>query len=151
MKKAVKIIAVTGGLFLLIVSMVIVDLFVYPFTSDKPNYADVERAFDKIVIPEDWEEISSRENKGIKGRACDPFDKSGCFSKSKTFKVPYVVNSDNINVLLQDICIKVSYEKNTNTRGASGVTNFRCSTGVITFAGSLREAENEIYLVSRTY
>ena len=81
-----KIALGVGVVFVIFMVVTYVNWFVYPFVSAKPNYADVEKVFNKLQIPPDWVEISRSENKGIAGRQC-PIESDGCFSLSKDFKI----------------------------------------------------------------
>ncbi|MEK7471706.1 MAG: hypothetical protein AAB624_00485 [Patescibacteria group bacterium] len=93
-----RLVFVAVAVILLIVAGV-VNFFVYPFTSAQPNFADVERVFNKIEIPADWVEIDSSENSGIAGRAC-PIESSGCFHRSVTSNAPLSTTPEQVQAIL---------------------------------------------------
>lgn len=152
MKRTWIILGTVIGIPVLLIGLWIVHTSIYPFTSKDPNFADVDAAFSKLQFPADWQEISSTENKGIAGRGCDYFDSSGCFHKSKTFKIPETITVDDVKKVLQNVgCGTVNVTDNTKDGENEKSYSLRCTQGKINFAGSFRGPENEAYIVARTY
>lgn len=73
-------------LFIILIASFI-NFFLWPFQADKPNYSDVEKAYNSIPIPTEWKLKESSENKGTAGRTC-PIESSGCFSKRGLYSLP---------------------------------------------------------------
>jgi len=65
LKRPAKVALSVFGVFVALLGLAYIHLAVYPFTSQKPNFADVERVFNKMQFPSDWQEISSSENRGV--------------------------------------------------------------------------------------
>lgn len=153
MRKKWTIIGIIIGLPVLLVGLWIVDTSIYPLTSDDPNYADVETAFAKLDFPSDWQEINSTENKGIAGRGCDYFNSSGCFHKSKTFKISESTTETNIkNFFERSGCSDVVSREVTQRGEQKPSYNFRCMIEPSVYlSGTYRGLENEAYISIATY
>lgn len=154
MSTPVKFFGVLLGVPALILGVLYINTYVYPFQSKQPNFADVEEAFAKLHFPADWKEVDSRENRGIAGRGCDPFDASGCFHKSKTFKIPVNLTEQDIKgFFIQSGCQNVSLEDSTQKGEAKKTYNLRCSVGTagVYLTGTYRGPEGEAYISVGTY
>lgn len=153
MSRGVKFFGVLLGVPAVLLALFYINTYVYPFQSKKPNFSDVEQAFAKLQFPADWQEIQSSENRGIAGRGCDPFNSSGCFHKSKTFKIADTVTQEDVKQVFLDAgCESVSVTDNTHRGEVESSYNLRCNlSGGLSFGGSLRGPENEVYIVARTY
>jgi len=114
-----------------------VNMAVYPFATSRPNYSDVERVFNKMQFPGDWQEIRSSENRGIAGRACPIESESACYHKSKTFKVPDTTQKNIIEAVLNSAgCQAVSFTDSTPSDGDPS-TNYACSAEGLSIRGTL--------------
>ena len=154
MSKGLKIFGAIVGFFVLIISLIYINTAVYPFQSKHPNYADVEQAFAKLQFPSDWQEIGSTENRGIAGRQCDPFDSSGCFHKSRTFKFSANATVDDVKgILVKAGCETVSVTESTRKEEKEKSYELRCSAGFdgVYFIGTFEGPEGESYLSASTY
>lgn len=128
-------------------AMLIVNWFVYPFSSAKPNFADVEAVYDKMVVPADWVKKGEGANKGIAGRQC-PIESDGCFSKASTYSVPTSTSKAVVIDVFESLgCVSVSSDENTEKNGPTSTT-FRCSVGALIATGSLleRDGKQEMYV-----
>jgi hypothetical protein len=153
MSTPVKFFGVILGVPAVVVGLLVVNAFVYPFSSKHPNFSDVDQAFSKLQFPSDWQEISSSENRGIAGRGCDPFNSSGCFHKSKTFKIPQTATEEELKkVFIQAGCTTVSTTDNTYQGELKKSSNLRCSIGEkgIYLVGAFRGPEGEAYMSATT-
>ena len=151
-KKSKKVLLTLGGVLALFVVLTIVNWFVYPFTSTRPNFADVESTFNKLQIPSDWKVIDQSENRGIAGRQC-PVESDGCFSKGKRFSIPFSTDRAVFIGLLKSAgCISPSFTEN-QVKGGPNTANYECMAGSTRVSGSLIEKvsgwEASIYVGSR--
>lgn len=118
-------------------SLFIINNAVYPFSTTHPNFSDVERVFNKMQFPSDWEEIDSSENRGIAGRACPIESATKCYHKRKLFKLSNKVSLDVIEGILKKTgCSAVSFTENKPVEGTS-YDNYQCSTEGVTVSGTL--------------
>lgn len=120
-----------------------INFSVYPFTSQKPNFADVERVFNRMQFPAEWQEIRSSENRGIAGRRCPIEPGSACFHKGKTFAIP----SDIKNVLIEEVikqsrCDSVGFTRQKPI-GGDPYTNFTCSAEGLEISGTIYERQGK--------
>ncbi len=132
---------------ILLIGLLIVNWFVYPFVSAKPNFADVEAVYNKMVVPADWVKKGEGSNKGIAGRQC-PIESDGCFSKAATFSVPTGTTEEVVKDVFKSLgCVSVSTDTNTEKNGPT-TTTFRCSAGELIAVGSLleRDGRQEMYV-----
>ncbi len=141
------ILGIIIGLPILLIGLFFINSAVYPFTSKDPNFADVEAAFSKLQFPSDWQEIKSTENRGIAGRQCYQFNSSGCFHKSKTFKVSTDVSLDEVEGFFKSSgCQTVSRSDATQEGESKMTTNLRCDIGKLELSGTYRGPESEVYI-----
>ncbi len=130
MRKFLKVSAILVGIFAVYLTVTWFDTYVYPFRADSPNFSDVEKSFDSIQFPSDWKEIKSSENRGIKGRGCDPYNSSGCFHKSKTFAVPQNVDINSVKIFLSsEGCPSPNTSSYKNSGDQRESFNFECGVG----------------------
>lgn len=123
---------------IILIVLLIINWFVYPFVSAKPNFADVEAVYNKMVVPADWVKKGEGANKGIAGRQC-PIESDGCFSKSASFEVPMSDYKQAIEQITTSMgCTSSGYDRNEQVGGPSA-TNFRCSSGAIIVSGTVIE------------
>lgn len=152
MNKAGKRLVITAVAVVLLIVAGAVNFFVYPFTSAQPNFADVERVFNKIEVPADWVEVSSSENRGIAGRAC-PIESSGCFSKSTTFNAPTGTTPEIVQAILGLTgCPLPEPVKTDLGDGRDDSYKLTCSIKGFEAVGNIRNLEDatEIFLTVRT-
>jgi len=122
--KVFIVVAVT--LPILFIVATVVNWFVYPFSSAKPNFADVEAVYNKMAVPATWVKKAEGSNRGIAGRQC-PIESDGCFSKVGTFRVPINTKEDEVKKALESLgCISVLADR-TEQRGGATYTDFECS------------------------
>ena len=146
-KKGKFVIVFAVVLPILLATLLIINWFVYPFVSAKPNFADVEAVYNKMVVPADWVKKGEGANKGIAGRQC-PIESDGCFSKAGTFSVPMGTTEGVVKDVFESLgCISVLTETNTEKNGPT-TTTFRCSAGALIVVGSLleRDGKQEMYV-----
>ncbi len=134
----------------LLIIVGVVDLFFYPLKSAKPNFSDVERVFNKIVVPADWVEISSSENRGIAGRAC-PIESSGCFGKSKRFSLDPGTPVENIEHVYESSGCPNASATEDNQSGGVAPIRFLCSIDGLTVGGDYYRDLKEISVHVRSY
>lgn len=148
MPKAVKIILALIGFGLLLVAVFVVDQFIFPFTAKPPYFSDVEAVFNRIQIPSDWEQISSSENRGIRGKRCPIENVSVCFHKSSTYKVrAHTTVEDVKDVFITSGCESVATEIVKYSDSDRTATNLSCSVEGLNVAGTYSQ-EGGIYEVS---
>ena len=141
-KKAKAVIIVSVLLPVVLVGLLVVNWFVYPFSSANPNFADVEAVYSKMVVPTDWVKKGEGANKGIAGRQCQ-IESDGCFSKTATFVVPKNTTEDQVKKVFESMgCMSVAADRNIEVGGPTSTT-FRCSVGGLVAVGSLLERESE--------
>lgn len=119
----------------------------YPFVSTNPNFSDVERVFNKMQFPGDWQEIDSSENSGIAGRQCPIESSSHCYHKSKTFLVSESVKPDDVKqVLMQTGCPAVSIQDVGYKTDPEESKSLLCSIEGLDISGGHKGPENEVYI-----
>ena len=137
-KKGKFVIVFAVVLPILLATLLIINWFVYPFVSAKPNFADVEAVYNKMVVPADWVKKGEGSNKGIAGRQC-PIESDGCFSKAARFTVPVGTTEDVVKSVFKSLgCISVVADR-TEQVGGIAYTDFECSAGVTRASGTLKE------------
>ncbi len=135
------------GVFMLLFGAFYIDTSVYPFTSLKPNFADVERVFNRMQFPADWQEIRSSENRGIGGRQCPIESSTRCFHKSKTFSVPENVKPEDVKtILMQTGCPAVSITDVSYETDPEDSKSLECSIERLDISGGHKGPENEVYI-----
>lgn len=148
MRKNVKVAGVSFGIFVLLSSILFVHSFIYPFTVQNPNYSDVERVFNRMQFPSDWEEVGSSENDGIAGRQCPAESESACFHKSKTFEVPASLENKSVEQVLESAgCLAPISVEESNPIGGAPYIQFECSTEGLEIHGQI-DKEPSGYKVS---
>jgi len=127
----------------------VVNVFFYPFTSAKPNFSDVERVFNKIVVPADWVEISISENRGIAGRACPIEPGTACFHKGARYSLAggADVVSAVQNVFGTSGCENVS-SRDHEVIGGTPYVSYECSISGLTVSGDLSKNPGSVWEVS---
>jgi hypothetical protein len=147
MKRALTV----GGVVFLLLGIFYINLAVYPFATTHPNFSDVERVFNKMQFPGDWQEINSSENRGIAGRACPIESESYCYHKSKTFKVKSDITRLTTEVILKATGCPVVSVKESQPTGGAAYTSFDCSIEGVSVSGEITwEDEPEIHFGVRT-
>lgn len=146
-----KILGLIIGLPVLLIGLFFINSAVYPFTSKDPNYADVEAAFDKLQFPSDWQEIKSTENRGIAGRQCDQFNTSGCFHKSKTFKLPSGTDVSRVEEFYKNSGCGSITRTDVTQSGEPSSYNLVCTIDQIQLRGTYRGPGNEAFISVATY
>ncbi len=153
MKRGLKITAIIAAVLFVIVGLWAVDNFYYPFKSESPNYADVEKAFARLQFPADWKEVNSSENKGLFGRGCDPLNDSGCFHKSKTFSIPESTTIEEVKKVVADsgLCTGLVVSQPLYKQEAKPTNNYECGVGNgVKIDGTFRGLRGEVYLAVST-
>ncbi|MBI1857026.1 hypothetical protein HY003_01255 [Candidatus Saccharibacteria bacterium] len=126
-----------------------INLAIYPFRTQHPNFSDVERVFNKMQFPSDWQQISDSENRGIAGRACPVESESWCFHKSRTFRVESIDIAKIEEILKQSECPAVSTKESESTSGNKTVS-LECSVKGLSINGSYNERKQELYFAARS-
>jgi len=133
---------------IILIGLLIVHWFVYPFVSAKPNFADVEAVFNKLQIPSDWQVIEESENRGVAGRQCPIESESMCFHKAKTFKINNAASEASVSVLLVKAgCVSPSI-KDARDKGDPEGSRFssECFAGPINLSATVNMIKQEIYV-----
>lgn len=134
---------------LLVVSLLLINAFIFPFQKADPNFSDVERVFSRMQFPAEWEEIASSENRGMFGRKCAFEEESWCFHKSKTYKINEVSDIDIAELLKDTGCPSVTTKETTSTSGNT-TTSYSCSIEGLSVVGSYNERKEELYIAVRS-
>lgn len=144
--KVLRQLSIFLGISLIVFTAGVVNAMFYPFTTTHPNYSDVERVFNKIQFPADWQQIDQSENRGIAGRQCPIEPGSVCFHKSETFGVGKDISADVVKgVLLQTGCPAVSITEHKVIEGTP-YTTFECTVGGVNLTGEI-DYKKEVYQV----
>lgn len=146
--KSAKLVLGVVGVIIGLLGLLYVHMFVYPFVASEPNFADVERVFNRMQFPSEWQEIRTSENRGLHGRACPIESESACFHKSKTFHVPQSIENPDIEMILQRTgCSTVQVTEN-NPIGGTPYNNYGCSVEGLDVRGQLdiRGEAKEVYI-----
>lgn len=154
MSKGLKVAGIVIGVVVLLFALRIIDTYVYPFKKASPNYSDVEAAFAKLQFPNEWQELSSSENKGLYGRNCPPVDNSGCFSKSKVFRLSEATTIDEIQktIISSGLCTGINLSSPIYKDEQNPTYNYECSVdGGLTISGTYRGPDNEASVRVKTY
>ena len=116
------------GLFL---GVLIINWFVYPFSSAHPNFAEVESVFNKLQIPADWQINKTDENSGIAGRQCPIESESMCFHKSIEYKLPENLTKEQAeNIVKSSGCVSPAYKDESSLGQPEGFSySYECFTG----------------------
>lgn len=152
MSQGVKKVLVVLGVVVVFITLTAIDNFTYPFKAESPNFSDVERAFSRLQFPSGWVEISTSENRGLHGRGCDPFNDSGCFHKSKTFKVSAETTAEDVKkVLLAAGCPGVN-EESSDPASANRYTELKCAISGLKVNSDIEFSmpNNEVYISVNT-
>lgn len=153
MSQRLKVIAVFTGVILVLFGLWVTDNFIYPLKAQSPNYSDVEAAFAKLQFPSDWVETARSENRGMFGRGCDMFNDSGCFHKSKTFKVPENMTNEQVKAfLIISGCPGVVVNEFTYDGETKKSFGFNCAlSGGVQLGASLKGPESTLSVTAKTY
>ena len=74
--------------FLAILAVVTLTGFIY-YQSQRPNFRDLEAAFNELNIPSDWQQVSESSNRGTWGLFCWQLEGEACPYKINTYtRVP---------------------------------------------------------------
>jgi hypothetical protein len=131
-----------GGVIFVLIAIFVINVAYYPFFTSHPNYSDVERVFNKMQFPSDWQEIRSSENRGIAGRACPIESESTCYHKSRSFNVPESTTLDSVkSILLQTGCPTVAVSDNTAKDAPKKKYLLGCSIEGMTIGADYVEGE----------
>lgn len=124
-------------------AMLIVNWFVYPFVSAKPNFADVEAVYNKMVVPADWVKKGEGSNKGIAGRQC-PIESDGCFSKYTDYTLPKGSTKDVVlATVLSSGCVSASEEDKSQKGGKASIFSYTCMSGPVRVIGSWEQIDDQ--------
>ena len=134
--KVFIVVAVT--LPILFIVATVVNWFVYPFSSTKPNFADVEAVYNKMVVPDTWVKKAEGSNRGIAGRQC-PIESDGCFSKVATFSIPAANYTTEIESVAMSMGCPSSNQSRVEQIGGPASMSFRCASGAIIVSGTIIE------------
>jgi hypothetical protein len=106
-KASNKIVYIFFGVGLLILLLV---GFLY-YQSQRPNYRDLEKAFNELTIPEGWQEVSSSSNKGAWGLFCWQIEGEECPYKIVNYSRGQVNRQGAIDQLsiIKDELSKIGY------------------------------------------
>ena len=135
MKKKVLLSALGA---IVLIGLLVVNWFVYPFTSKEPNFADVEAVYNKMVAPNTWVKKGEGANKGIAGRQC-PIESDGCFSKVASFTIPISEYASDVESIAISMGCPSSNQSRVEQIGGPASMSFRCSSGAIIVSGSIVE------------
>jgi hypothetical protein len=74
--------------------------FIY-YQMQRPNYRDLEKAFNELQVPEGWQEVSSSSNEGTWGLFCWQIEGEECPYKIIEYKID-AINHESIYSQLDD-------------------------------------------------
>ena len=138
----------TPGLFL---AVLIINWFVYPFSSAHPNFAEVESVFNKLQIPADWQINKTDENSGIAGRQCPIESESMCFHKSITYKNAGTSKQQVERIILTSGCVSAAYKDETYAGDLEGSKfSYECMSGGVKVIISADLTIGEVYATTRS-
>jgi hypothetical protein len=133
-KKSALIIGLVVVLIVIVLN--VVNWFVYPFTSAKPNFADVEAVYSKLQIPSDWTVIDESENRGIAGRQCPVESSTMCFHLAKTYNAQHIIDRITVeNIVLGSGCISVDEKDESQKDDPVEVYSYTCMSGGVKVIG----------------
>ncbi len=132
-----------------LIGLLIVNWFVYPFTSAEPNFADVEAVYNKMVVPEGWVKKGEGSNKGIVGRQC-PIESDGCFSKAADYTVNGLIGKEDVlRVTELSGCASPVYKDETYKGDVQDSKfSYTCFSGSIRIGVSVDMSRGEIHVVA---
>jgi hypothetical protein len=77
--------------------------FIY-YQMQRPNYRDLEKAFNELQVPESWQEVSSSSNKGTWGLFCWQIEGEECPYKTVVYKREPIIGYNELqNKIKQSI------------------------------------------------
>jgi len=76
--------------------------FLY-YQSQRPNYRDLEKAFNELTIPEGWQEVSSSSNQGTWGLFCWQIEGEACPYITKVYARENVSDYNKLQSRLEEI------------------------------------------------
>lgn len=136
--------------FIALIGALFIHIFVWPFTTSRPNFTDVEKTFLELPVPSNWRLIEITENRGIAGRAC-PIEGSGCFSKRVLYKTSEnTVAKDIIDFMNSSGCGPVTTLDNSKRPEKSMTYYCRLPNGV-KLGSDFRIESREATLILYTY
>lgn len=125
MQRTFKIVGIITVIIVALLSVLYINIAVYPFQAAQPNFTDVEKYYNQLEIPADWELIETSENSGIKGRRCPVTPGPRCFYKSATYKVENFTDVDAEN-LTKDCSGKPIIDRPSENVPQQQTTNYSC-------------------------
>lgn len=114
--KSKKNILIGIGIALAIYLLIIGAAFAY-YQSQRPNFRDLEKAFNELNIPEDWQQVSSSQNSGTWGLFCWQLEGEACPYKITTYTRGVANNYDDIKTRVDNIelqLVNLGYDKALN-------------------------------------
>jgi hypothetical protein len=82
-----------AGLTVVAIVCILALIFVLLYFTNRPNYRDLQKEYQKISIPADWQLVSESSNKGTWGLFCLGVDDSSCPYINNEFTVSTYPNS----------------------------------------------------------
>ena len=111
-KKILVVVGVAVAIYLVIVGVA----WAY-YQSQRPNYRDLEKAFNELNIPEDWQEVSSSKNSGTWGLFCWQIEGEACPYKITTYSRETATNYDDIKTrvaYIEQQLVNLGYDNASN-------------------------------------
>lgn len=127
------------------VGLLIVNWFVYPFSSATPNFADVEAVYNKLQIPSDWKIVEESENRGIAGRQCPVESVSMCFHIAKTYDINNITQKAVIeDIVLSSGCVSTTEKDNFQEGDIRESFTYECMSGSVRVFGTWENNLGEV-------
>jgi hypothetical protein len=103
--------------------------FLY-YQSQRPNYRDLEKAFNELTIPEGWKEVSSSSNQGTWGLFCWQIEGEACPYKIVEYSRPNDSVEKKIDLvqssLRSDGYSNVKFDDNNCNQSKINKNNYFC-------------------------
>ena len=108
--------------FLAILAVVTLTGFIY-YQSQRPNFRDLEAAFNELNIPSDWQQVSESSNRGTWGLFCWQLEGEACPYKTVVYSRKDLRNYEE----LQDYIAKTKKWLESEGYSTSKIDNQYCS------------------------
>lgn len=73
--------------------------FLLLYTTNRPNYRDIKKAYSKLQIPSDWKLVSERADNGVWGLFCWKDAKSNCPNLAAEYTTAQIRNKSSVEAM----------------------------------------------------
>ncbi len=108
------------------------------YESQRPNYNDLQKAYNQLEIPSDWKLVSQSDNKGTWGKFCWQIGGESCPYLQAEFKRNPVTSQSEVSKIIMDIGDTLSaqsYTVNTNSYQKCSEKEFNEQTYTCSISG----------------